>query len=339
MVLDSIMREIKNFCKDDDACIFVILVLIGFLLCMFFNRDEGFASYPFGEPGKPSGGKPEGGDAIDKHDYGPAGADIGRIPTQAGKATDEGVKAPPDTMLPQVAKPEELPGLAPKNPGEPPNGRGSLDKEIQVARQGQQFPSEILPNTGGISTKAFGLDSGGPMGVPMTYSAYFPYAKFDKEPRSDLGPAFPVGEPTAGPPASVQVAAAPAAGPAAAGPAAAGPAAATQDSQVPGVKKEMKLVLFYAPWCGHSKSMLGDYDAVIQQYDNNVMNGITLSIIKIDMAANKQGAEPYDVDVKGFPTLYTFVEENGKLVSQPFGPRDKDAIIAELQKRTQSYGS
>ena len=31
---------------------------------------------------------------------------------------------------------------------------------------------------------------------------------------------------------------------------------------------KLKLVLFYAPWCGHSKKMLKDYDNVISQYHN-----------------------------------------------------------------------
>jgi len=57
------------------------------------------------------------------------------------------------------------------------------------------------------------------------------------------------------------------------------------------------------------------------------------------MEANKEGAKPYNVDIRGFPTLYTFVEENGKLVSQPFSPRDEAGIVAELQKRTKSLGS
>jgi hypothetical protein len=69
------------------------------------------------------------------------------------------------------------------------------------------------------------------------------------------------------------------------------------------------------------------------------MNGVTLSVIKVDMEANKEGAKPYNVDIRGFPTLYTFVEENGKLVSQPFSPRDEAGIVAELEKRTKSFGS
>ena len=56
------------------------------------------------------------------------------------------------------------------------------------------------------------------------------------------------------------------------------------------------------------------------------------------MDQNKEGAKTYGVDIKG-STLYTFVENNGKLVSQPFRPRDESGIVAELQKRTKSLSS
>ena len=227
--------------------------------------------------------------------------------------------------MPQIAEPEKLPGLMPQNPGDPVNGLGNLNDSVQIARAGKQYNSEILPNTGGIDVKGFSLDSG-PVGVPLSYSMYFPYAKFKDGPPSDLGPQFPDGSPKEGEPGIPAVQ----------------PKdtivdpSVSQDSAVPTSKKEMKLVLFYAPWCGHSKNMLEDYEAVTQKYDNTEMNGVKLSIIKVDMEANKDGAKAYNVDIRGFPTLYTFVEENGKLVSQPFSPRDEAGIVAELQKRTQS---
>ena len=324
MVFNSVMKSIRDFCKDDDTCIFVILVLIGFLLCMFFNRDrdEGYADYPFGEPGKPMGNNKK--EVEEKHDYG----GIGREPTKHAEI-EESTEPPANPNMPQIAEAEKLPGLQPKNPGDPVNGLGTITDSVQMAREGKQYNPEILPNTGGIDVKGFSLDSG-PVGVPLSYSMYFPYAKFKDGPPSDLGPQFPTGypqdkerEPNV---PSVQ-------------PKDTMDTTVSQDSVVQVSKKNMKLVLFYAPWCGHSKNMLGDYDAVIQKYDNKEMNGVTLSIIKVDMDANKEGAKPYNVDIRGFPTLYTFVEENGKLVSQPFSPRGESGIVAELQKRTQSLGS
>ena len=324
MVFNSVMKSIRDFCKDDDTCIFVILVLIGFLLCMFFNRDrdEGYADYPFGEPGKPMGNNKK--EVEEKHDYG----GIGREPTKHAEI-EESTEPPANPNMPQIAEAEKLPGLQPKNPGDPVNGLGTITDSVQMAREGKQYNPEILPNTGGIDVKGFSLDSG-PVGVPLSYSMYFPYAKFKDGPPSDLGPQFPTGYPqdkerehnvpSVQPKDTMDM-------------------NVSQDSVVQVSKKNMKLVLFYAPWCGHSKNMLGDYDAVIQKYDNKEMNGVTLSIIKVDMDANKEGAKPYNVDIRGFPTLYTFVEENGKLVSQPFSPRDESGIVAELQKRTQSLGS
>ena len=329
MVLDSLKKSIGRFCNEDDTCIFVILVLIGFLLCMFFNRDsdrEGYADYPFGE-GKPMGDK----EVAEKHDYG----GIGQKPTgskDSGAKIDETIEPPADPQMPQIAKAEKLPGLMPRNPGDPTNGLGNLNKSIEMARSGKQYNPEILPNTGGIDVNGFSLDSG-PMGVPLNYSIYFPYAKFKDGPPSDLGAQFPTGPPDGGEPSLPDIGPAQAAQAAQAGP------TESQDMGVPGSKKEMKLVLFYAPWCGHSKNMLEDYQAVTQKYDNTQMNGVTLSIIKVDMDANKDGAKQYNVDIRGFPTLYTFVEENGKLVSQPFSPRDESGIVAELQTRTKSFGS
>jgi thiol-disulfide isomerase/thioredoxin len=328
MVFDSVMKSISNFCNDDDTCIFVVLVLIGFLLCMFFNRDrdEGYADYPFGEPGKPMGNDKK--EVEEKHDYG----GIGREPTKHAEIEDS-IEPPPAPKMPQIAEAEKLPGLHPQNPGDPVNGLGTVSKSVEMARAGKQYNSEILPNTGGIDVKGFSLDSG-PVGVPLSYSMYFPYAKFKDGPPSDLGPQFPTGPgkdgssdegepgvPSVQPKDTIV------------------DPTVSQDSAVPTSNKEMKLVLFYAPWCGHSKNMLGDYEAVTQKYNNKEINGVTLSIIKVDMEANKEGAKPYNVDIRGFPTLYTFVEENGKLVSQPFSPRDEAGIVAELQKRTKSLGS
>ena len=38
---DKAMKELKFFCKDDDTCVFNIDTY-RILLCMFFNRNEGF---------------------------------------------------------------------------------------------------------------------------------------------------------------------------------------------------------------------------------------------------------------------------------------------------------
>ena len=47
-----------------------------------------------------------------------------------------------------------------------------------------------------------------------------------------------------------------------------------------GGKGEANLVLVYAPWCGHSKNMLGDYERVKKDYHGKEMNGYRLNILK-----------------------------------------------------------
>ena len=42
-VVEDAFRWIKKQCKDDETCIFIVLILIGLLLCSLFNLD-GFAN-------------------------------------------------------------------------------------------------------------------------------------------------------------------------------------------------------------------------------------------------------------------------------------------------------
>jgi thiol-disulfide isomerase/thioredoxin len=306
---------------------------------MFFNRDEGFADYPFGDSEK----KVE-----ENHDYG----GIGKEPTKHAQIEDS-IEPPSDPKMPQIAKPEKLPGMMPSDPGMAQNIPERTLKSIQMARAGKQYESELLPNTGGINVVGFTLDKGSIGGVPLEYSAYTPISRYKDGPPSDLGPQFPTGEPSL--PVMKQDTPYPGQGNVRGNVQGnvrgnvQGNIRGNVQSQDTGSElsgdtgttstKDMKLVLFYAPWCGHSKNMLGDYDSVIGQYDGKQMNGVTLHILKVDMESDKKGAQPYGVEVKGYPTLYTFVEENGKLVSQPFSPRDEKGIVEELQKRTMALGS
>ena len=93
------------------------------------------------------------------------------------------------------------------------------------------------------------------------------------------------------------------------------------------------MVEYYAPWCGHSRNMLEDYDAVIADYNGKTKGGVTYEVIKIDMDKDKDAAKRYEVEVRGFPTLYTFYAVGDKKISNVFPHRTKDKIIEELEKR------
>ena len=88
---------------------------------------------------------------------------------------------------------------------------------------------------------------------------------------------------------------------------------------------EVSLVLVYAPWCGYSKEMLPDYERVKAEFDGKTINGKKINIIMYNSDVDKDKVKEYDV--KGFPSL--FFESNGKRESFPH--REYDKIKAFLE--------
>ena len=76
--------------------------------------------------------------------------------------------------------------------------------------------------------------------------------------------------------------------------------------------------------------MLEDYEAVISEYNGQTKDGVTYEVIKIDMEKDKDAAKRYKVEVKGFPTLYTFYTVGDKQIANIFPYRTKNEIIKKL---------
>ena len=83
------------------------------------------------------------------------------------------------------------------------------------------------------------------------------------------------------------------------------------------------LIEFYAPWCGHCKSLAPKYEELAKKLKNEK----SIVIAKMDATANDV---PAGYDVKGFPTLY-FAPRNGKKNPLPYsGGREVDDFVNYL---------
>jgi len=87
------------------------------------------------------------------------------------------------------------------------------------------------------------------------------------------------------------------------------------------------LVEFYAPWCGHCKSLAPKYDELGAK-----MKEEQVEIVKMDATANDV---PPAFDVKGFPTLYWLPKETKVPVAYN-GGREVDDFIKYIAKEASS---
>jgi len=99
-----------------------------------------------------------------------------------------------------------------------------------------------------------------------------------------------------------------------------GPAGPAGPTGTTGTAGEVNLVLVYAPWCGHSKRMLPDYDRIMNEFNGKNINGSNVNILMYDSDVDKDKVKEYGV--KGFPTL--FIEKDGR--REPFPHRTYDKI-------------
>lgn len=83
------------------------------------------------------------------------------------------------------------------------------------------------------------------------------------------------------------------------------------------------LIMFYAPWCGHCKSMKPDFADAARKVSNTSEDRFAV----IDCSVNSQTTEKYKI--KGFPTILLF--EDGEQTKTYEGPRKADNFVQFLK--------
>lgn len=91
------------------------------------------------------------------------------------------------------------------------------------------------------------------------------------------------------------------------------------------------LVKFYAPWCGHCKSMAPTYEELASDL-SAVPN---LVIAEMDATVN----EAEGVDVRGFPTIKFYPRGDKSNPLDYEGERAKENFITYLKEHSSSYKS
>lgn len=101
----------------------------------------------------------------------------------------------------------------------------------------------------------------------------------------------------------------------------------TDDNFKDGVAgKDIILIEFFAPWCGHCKRLAPEYDTAATAL---LKNDPPIPIAKADCVGDaKESCSKYGVS--GYPTLKIF--RNGEFSQEYDGPRDSAGIIAYMKK-------
>ena len=87
------------------------------------------------------------------------------------------------------------------------------------------------------------------------------------------------------------------------------------------------LVKFYAPWCGHCKSLAPHYENAAKKIAGNP----NILLVKVDSTEN----EVAGVDIQGFPTLKFWGKDKSAAPVDYNGGRDVDGILSWLKEHTE----
>ena len=82
------------------------------------------------------------------------------------------------------------------------------------------------------------------------------------------------------------------------------PTEITQSGQLEGENGKLKIVKFYAPWCGHCKAMADDWNKFEQTHHTKQVGSNTILILSVNGDDQPEICKKYGVN--GFPTIKAF---------------------------------
>ncbi|GET93807.1 protein disulfide isomerase [Leishmania tarentolae] len=99
---------------------------------------------------------------------------------------------------------------------------------------------------------------------------------------------------------------------------------ATKDNFDKVVSGDLTLVKFYAPWCGHCKTLAPEFEKAA-----DALAGVA-TLAEVDCTKEEDLSSKYEI--KGFPTLYIF--RNGEKVKDYDGPRTAAGIVSYMKAQS-----
>lgn len=257
-LINELLKTIKKYC-DEDICVMLVFIIIGFSLCYLFKgRISGFANLaaPFSEEGEMKG--------LEVND---SDVDISNVPFERG----------PVGLVVRSRKPEPTPST--KRALEVISQKAPVQKKILKQKNGLLVQDSMIfkpfnevwnPGFMPLDMVFKNIPKSVDVNIPMNNNQDIP----------SLGP----DRPTGGAPIS------------------------PSPSPDPSGESDINLVLVYAPWCGHSKKMLPDFERVKSDFDGKTINGKNINIVMYNSDIDKDKVKEYGV--KGFPSLFIEKDDN-----------------------------
>lgn len=264
-MLKDIVNMVKKYC-DDDVCLMIVFVIVGFSLCYLFkDRISGFANFaaPFGGEG--------------------------------GSEADNELRVNKDDAQVPGVKDEKPVGIQLR--GRKPEPTPSTKRALEVMAQKPPVEKRMIQQKNGLLVQDAMIFK--PFDEVWN-PGFMPLDMVFKNVQKSLG-GIMGGEKTMGPDRPM------------------GPSMPSPSMPSPSGGGEVNLVLVYAPWCGHSKRMLPDFERIESEFNGKTINGKNVNIIMYDSDVDKDKVKEYGV--KGFPSL--FLEKDGNRESFPHRTYDK----------------